>query len=77
MADASDLLGPLGLRDGVELCRRLPELAGVVAIPATAFCRPGSPTAKALAGHVRFTYVKREDVLREAAARLAALSGGR
>ncbi|GHH80116.1 aminotransferase [Promicromonospora soli] len=77
MADASGLLGPLGLRDGVDLCRRLPELAGVVAIPATAFCRPGSPTAEALAGHVRFTYVKREEVLREAAARLAALGGGR
>jgi N-succinyldiaminopimelate aminotransferase len=77
MADASDLLGPLGLRDGVDLCRRLPELAGVVAIPASAFCRPGSPTAKALAGHVRFTFVKREEVLREAVARLAALGDGR
>jgi N-succinyldiaminopimelate aminotransferase len=73
MADASNLIGRLGLRDGVELCRRLPELAGVVAIPAAAFCRAGSPTAEALASHVRFTFVKREEVLREAATRLARL----
>nr|BFF18316.1 pyridoxal phosphate-dependent aminotransferase [Promicromonospora thailandica] len=73
MADATELLPRLGLRDGVELCRRLPELAGVVAIPATAFCRAGSPTARALANHVRLTFVKREDVLREAVTRLAAL----
>lgn len=73
MADASNLLGRLGLRDGVELCRRLPELAGVVAIPAAAFCRAGSPTARALASHVRFTFVKKESVLREAATRLAGL----
>ena len=73
MADASGPLARLGLRDGVELCRRLPELAGVVAIPASAFCRAGSPTAKALAAHVRFTFVKREEVLREAATRLARL----
>jgi len=73
MADGSGLLGALGLRDGVDLCRRLPELAGVVAIPAAAFCRAGSPTAKALAAHVRFTFVKQESVLREAATRLARL----
>jgi N-succinyldiaminopimelate aminotransferase len=75
MADSSALLGRLGLRDGVELCRRLPELAGVVAIPASAFCRAGSPTAAALAGHLRFTFVKREEVLREAVGRLASLRG--
>lgn len=73
MADASAPLARLGLRDGVELCRRLPELAGVVAIPASAFCRAGSPTANALASHVRFTFVKREEVLRDAATRLARL----
>ncbi|MFI6427359.1 aminotransferase class I/II-fold pyridoxal phosphate-dependent enzyme [Promicromonospora sp. NPDC050880] len=74
MADAAGLLPRLGLRDGVDLCRRLPELAGVVAIPATAFCHAGSPTAQALASHVRFTFVKQEAVLREAATRLAGLS---
>jgi N-succinyldiaminopimelate aminotransferase len=75
MADSSALLGRLGLRDGVELSRRLPELAGVVAIPASAFCRAGSPTAEALTGHLRFTFVKSEGVLREAVGRLAGLRG--
>jgi N-succinyldiaminopimelate aminotransferase len=59
--------------DGAELCRRLPELAGVAGIPLTAFCREGSPTHAALRTSVRFTFVKREDVLREAVARLGAL----
>jgi N-succinyldiaminopimelate aminotransferase len=71
MADASELLGPLGVRDGVGLCRRLPELAGVVAIPASAFCRAGSPTAKALASHVRFTFVKSTEVITRAVEGLA------
>jgi N-succinyldiaminopimelate aminotransferase len=44
-----------------------------VAIPAAAFCRAGSPTAEALAAHIRFTFVKKESVLREAATRLARL----
>jgi N-succinyldiaminopimelate aminotransferase len=77
---------PLGFDDGVELCRRLPDLAGVVGVPVSAFCRaPGAPsdvpdgptTARALASRVRFTFVKREDVLRDAVARLGALRVGR
>lgn len=66
--------GPLGFPDGVDLCRRLPELAGVVAVPVSAFCTPGSPTAEALRSRIRFTFVKREEVLREASARLAGLA---
>lgn len=66
--------GPLGFPDGVDLCRRLPELAGVVAVPISAFCTPGSPTAEALRSRIRFTFVKREEVLREASARLAGLA---
>jgi N-succinyldiaminopimelate aminotransferase len=66
--------GPLGFPDGVDLCRRLPELAGVVAVPVSAFCTPGSPTAEALRSRIRFTFVKREEVLREASARLARLT---
>ena len=66
---------PLGFPDGAELCRRLPELAGVVAIPLSAFCRPGSPTHQRLASSVRFTFVKRPEVLREAVTRLARLGG--
>ena len=69
VADAA----PLGVGDGVALCRRLPELVGVVGIPVSAFCQPGSPTAGALAARVRFTFVKREPVLRQAVERLAGL----
>jgi N-succinyldiaminopimelate aminotransferase len=65
----------LGFDDGAALCRRLPELAGVVAVPVSAFCTPGSTAARALASSVRFTFVKREDVLREAVSRLTRLSG--
>jgi len=64
---------PLGFDDGHELCRRLPELAGVVAVPVSAFCRQGSTAYGRLRSSVRFTFVKREEVLREAAARLARL----
>lgn len=64
---------PLGFDDGHELCRRLPELAGVVAVPVSAFCREGSTAYARLRSSVRFTFVKREEVLREAAARLARL----
>jgi len=71
LADA----GPLGFDDGTDLCRRLPGLAGVVGVPVAAFCTAGSPTARALRSWVRFTFVKREDVLRDAVARLAALAG--
>jgi N-succinyldiaminopimelate aminotransferase len=64
---------PLGYDDGVALCRDLPGLAGVVAVPVSAFCTPGSVAADALASSVRFTFVKREEVLRDAVARLHAL----
>lgn len=66
---------PLGFEDGHDLCRRLPELAGVVAVPVSAFCRGGSTTARALRSRVRFTFVKREDVLRDAVGRLGRLAG--
>ncbi len=63
-----------GFDDGHDLCRRLPELAAVVAVPVSAFCREGSTTARALRSRVRFTFVKREDVLREAVERLHRLA---
>ena len=68
-ADAS----PLGFDDGVDLCRRLPDLVGVVAVPVSAFCAPGSPTADALRSWVRFTYVKERATLVEGMNRLANL----
>ncbi|SEN14437.1 aminotransferase class I/II-fold pyridoxal phosphate-dependent enzyme [Cryobacterium luteum] len=67
VADAT----PLGFSDGAELCRRLPELAGVVAVPITAFC---SPTHRAeYAPLVRFAYCKKVELLEQASAQLAAL----
>jgi len=71
LADAA----PLGFDDGTDLCRRLPELAGVVGVPVSAFCTAGSATERALRSWVRFTFVKRDEVLRDAVGRLAALSG--
>lgn len=60
---------PLGLTDGYDLCRRLPEACGVAAIPAQVFY--GDPAS---AAHlVRFTFAKSLATLREAADRLAAL----
>ena len=66
---------PLGFADGTDLCRRLPELAGVVAVPVGAFCQEGSATSDALASRVRFTFVKAEPVLDEAVRRLRRLAG--
>lgn len=62
---------PLGHPDAVTFCRALPELAGVVAVPLSAFCR--GDYGAATASLVRFAFCKRTDVLRRAAAQLAAL----
>ncbi len=64
---------PLGFDDGTELCRRLPELAGVVGVPVSAFCEPGGAAAGASAALVRFTFCKSDAVLLEACDRLQAL----
>jgi len=74
VADGAHLLERAGAADGHDLCRRLPELAGVVGVPVSAFCRAGSAAAEALDSHVRFTFVKREDVLRDAVDRLHRLT---
>lgn len=62
---------PLGFDDAVELCRRLPELAGVVGIPLTAFVRP--ERHEGYRSLVRFAFCKRVEVLERAAAQLADL----
>ena len=49
---------------------RAPARAGVVGVPVSAFTQPGSPTHDALRTWVRFTFVKRQDVLEDAVARL-------
>ncbi|OUE28713.1 putative N-succinyldiaminopimelate aminotransferase DapC [Clavibacter michiganensis] len=68
VADAA----PLGFPDARELCLRLPELAGVVAVPLSAFCR--EPLATEHASLVRFAFCKRTEVLEEAVRRLVRLA---
>ncbi|PRY63324.1 succinyldiaminopimelate aminotransferase [Knoellia remsis] len=59
----------LGARDGLAFCRELPARAGVAAVPVSVF-HDDEDAARTL---VRFAFCKREDVLREAARRLAQL----
>ncbi|MFB9378121.1 pyridoxal phosphate-dependent aminotransferase [Kineococcus gynurae] len=68
---------PLGFEDGTDLCRRLPGLAGVVAVPMAAFCKPGSPTHARAAPLLRFTFCKSDAVLHEAVDRLQRLAPSR
>lgn len=71
VADAS----PLGFDDGAALCRSLPELAGVVAVPISAFVREENRHEyRSLA---RFAFCKREEVLERASVQLAQLGKGR
>ncbi|HLI01616.1 MAG TPA: pyridoxal phosphate-dependent aminotransferase [Acidimicrobiales bacterium] len=63
----------VGERDGVAFCRRLPERAGVVGIPASAFyddTDAGRPL-------VRLAYCKQPEVLDEALRRLGRLTSDR
>ncbi|WP_458109221.1 aminotransferase class I/II-fold pyridoxal phosphate-dependent enzyme [Arthrobacter sp. R3-55] len=62
---------PLGIRDSVDLARRLPALVGVAAIPVPVFCHPeGAERTRSL---LRFAFCKKTSVLEEAAERLASL----
>jgi N-succinyldiaminopimelate aminotransferase len=67
VADAA----PLGFPDAASFCRRLPELAGVVAIPITAFVSPEN--AGDYASLVRFAFCKKTELLERASAQLASL----
>ncbi|MET0590803.1 MAG: aminotransferase class I/II-fold pyridoxal phosphate-dependent enzyme [Naasia sp.] len=67
VADAA----PLGYPDGAAFCRALPELAGVVGIPISAFCHPAN--AGRYSSLVRFAFCKRLDVLETASTQLARL----
>jgi N-succinyldiaminopimelate aminotransferase len=62
-------IAPLGETDGIEFCARLPERAGVVAIPSVVFY----DNKEAGRTQVRFTFCKRPEVLKEALARLTVL----
>ncbi|WP_421732702.1 pyridoxal phosphate-dependent aminotransferase [Cellulomonas sp.] len=72
LADAA----PLGYDDGAALCRDLPGLAGVVGVPVSAFTHAGSDVDRALRSWVRFTFVKRDEVLAQAVAGLHRLHRG-
>jgi len=65
IADAA----PLGAADALQFCRELPRLCGVVGVPVSVF-HDDVDAARTL---VRFAFCKRDDVLAEAAERLAAL----
>ncbi|HEY5319842.1 MAG TPA: aminotransferase class I/II-fold pyridoxal phosphate-dependent enzyme, partial [Galbitalea sp.] len=67
LADAA----PLGFASAADFCRRLPALAGVVAVPVTAFVRP--ERAARYASLVRFAYCKKIDILERASAQLSKL----
>jgi N-succinyldiaminopimelate aminotransferase len=62
VADAA----PLGFADGLQLCRELPDLAGLVAVPVQVF-HDDMSAARSL---VRFAFCKRPEVIAEACARL-------
>ncbi|MET1043063.1 MAG: pyridoxal phosphate-dependent aminotransferase [Microbacteriaceae bacterium] len=68
VADAA----PLGFPDAAELCRRLPELAGVVGVPISAFVADENKAH--FASLLRFAFCKKVSVLEQAASRLARLS---
>ncbi len=68
VADAS----PLGFTDAAELCRRLPTLAGVVAVPISAFVTEKNTGDYATL--LRFAFCKKVEVLERASARLAELA---
>ena len=63
---------PLGFSDASDLCRRLPELTGVVAVPISAFVTDENKSE--YASLVRFAFCKRVDVLERASAQLSVLA---
>jgi N-succinyldiaminopimelate aminotransferase len=63
-------IAPLGYSDGLEFCRALPDLAGVVAIPHSVFYdSPGEGRSL-----VRFAFCKRDEILVEAVERMQVLA---
>ena len=62
---------PFGTTDGAAFCRALPERIGVAAVPVSAF----TDDPAAWDHVVRFAFCKRDEVLTEAAERLASLAG--
>jgi len=71
MAEHAPVSDRLGIKDDVDLCRRLTTEAGVAAIPPSSFYAG----AERGAAFVRFAYCKRREVLEEAVRRLHAWIG--
>src|SRR5699024_1235208 len=71
IADAGAWLERYDMPDSAALCRALPGLAGVAAVPVSAFTVPGSRADAHLSASVRFTFTKSREVLSEAMRRLA------
>ncbi|MBX3068508.1 MAG: aminotransferase class I/II-fold pyridoxal phosphate-dependent enzyme [Cryobacterium sp.] len=67
IADAA----PLGFTDADSACRKLPELAGVVGVPVTAFVRPDHRGP--YRSQIRFAFCKRVEVLEAASRQLAGI----
>ncbi|MGV8852562.1 MAG: aminotransferase class I/II-fold pyridoxal phosphate-dependent enzyme [Rhodoglobus sp.] len=67
IADAA----PLGVTDAAEFCRTLPDLAGVVGIPVTAFVHAENHDDYNTL--IRFAFCKQTDVLDRAAAQLSGM----
>ena len=67
IADAA----PLGITDAADFCRALPHVAGVVAVPVTAFVHPDRRAG--FESLLRFAFCKKVDVLERAAKQLAGL----
>ncbi|WP_370188587.1 pyridoxal phosphate-dependent aminotransferase [Aeromicrobium sp.] len=65
---------PLGFEDGLDFCLRLPELAGVVAVPHQVFHDPDTPLEDNPGRpYVRWAFCKRPEVIDEAVRRLRSL----
>ena len=67
IADAA----PLGITDAADFCRALPHLAGVAAVPVTAFVHPDR--REGYESLLRFAFCKKVEVLERAARQLAEL----
>ncbi|WP_328318728.1 pyridoxal phosphate-dependent aminotransferase [Streptomyces sp. NBC_00388] len=65
-------IAPFGEKDALAFCRALPERCGVVAVPSSVFYDDPEPGRS----QVRFTFCKRDEVLRDAGERLTAAFGG-
>ena len=64
---------PLGYSDSTRFCAELPHIAGVAAIPMSAFCDAEAPHADLWNHLVRFAFCKRDDTMDEAIRRLGVL----